>query len=121
MSDGPKTIVFPVSHPHLGGSTALFRTLLGVDPYIEEEYYVGFRPGGTRGGVEIGLDPDGHSKGLTGPVPYWKVEDIEAALQQLAGSGADRFQEARDVGGGRRIASVQDADGNVIGLMQDTA
>lgn len=115
MTDTMKTMIFPVAHPHLRRSTALFRALLGVDPYVEEEYYVGFRAGGQ----EIGLDPNGHSKGLTGPVGYWHVEDIGASLEALTDAGADEFQPVQDVGGGRKIAAVQDADGNVVGLLQE--
>jgi predicted enzyme related to lactoylglutathione lyase len=113
MTDGIKTIIFPVAH--LGQSKELFRVLLGVEPYVDEAYYVGFRAGGQ----EIGLDPNGHSKGMTAPIGYWPVEDIDASVKALTDAGADTFQEVQDVGGGRRIAAVQDADGNVIGLMQD--
>jgi predicted enzyme related to lactoylglutathione lyase len=117
MSEGVRTIIFPVAHPHLGRTRDLFRALLGVEPYIDEEYYVGFRAGGQ----EIGLDPNGHSKGMTGPVDYWHVEDVEASVATLTGAGAELFQEVQDVGGGKLIAAVQDADGNVIGLLQESA
>ena len=33
-------------------------------------------------------------------------------------AGAQEHQAVRDVGGGKLIASVRDADGNLIGLMQ---
>jgi predicted enzyme related to lactoylglutathione lyase len=33
-------------------------------------------------------------------------------------AGAQAQQEVKDVGGGKLIASVKDADGNVIGLIQ---
>lgn len=33
----------------------------------------------------------------------------------------DRLQDAQDVGGGRLIAFVKDADGNLVGLLQDPA
>ena len=35
-----------------------------------------------------------------------------------ADAGAEVQQEIKDVGGGKLIASVKDADGNVIGLIQ---
>ncbi|WP_314178224.1 VOC family protein [Streptomyces winkii] len=113
MTDGMKTVIFPVAH--LGQSKALFRELLGVEPYVDEAYYVGFRAGGQ----EIGLDPNGHSKGLTAPVGYWEVQDIDASVKALTDAGADVFQPVEHVGGGKRIAAVQDADGNVIGLVQE--
>jgi len=87
---------------------------LGIEPYVDETYYVGFRVGDQ----EIGLDPNGHSKGMTGPVGYRHDNDIKKSLQSLLDAGAQIQQEVKDVGAGRLIASVKDADGNVIGLIQ---
>lgn len=67
---------------------------------------------------EIGLDPHGHDQGMTGPVGHCHVEDIRKNLQLLLDAGAQAQQEVKDVGGGRLIASVRDADSNVIGLIQ---
>ena len=53
-----------------------------------------------------------------GPVGYWQVDDIGASLKVLVGAGAETVQEVKDVGGGKLVASVKDADGNVVGLMQ---
>jgi len=83
---------------------------LGVEPYVDEAYYVGFRVGD----LAIGLDPRGHNQGMTGPVGYWQVDDIKKNLQLVLGAGAQLRQEVRDVGGGKLIATVTDADGNVI-------
>ena len=55
---------------------------------------------------------------MTGPVAYWEVDDIEKSLTSLLTAGAEALQEVRDVGGGKLIASVKDADGNIMGLMQ---
>jgi predicted enzyme related to lactoylglutathione lyase len=55
---------------------------------------------------------------MTGPVGYWQVNDIKKRLQLLLDAGAQAQQEVKDVGGGKLIASVKDADGNIIGLMQ---
>jgi predicted enzyme related to lactoylglutathione lyase len=63
-------------------------------------------------------DPNGHHQGLTGPVGYLPVADIEQRLKELADAGATVQQPPRDVGGGKLIATVRDADGNVTGLMQ---
>ncbi|MFK4153619.1 VOC family protein [Streptomyces fungicidicus] len=113
MSDGLKTIVYPVKD--LAPAKALFRALLGVEPYADEPYYAGFRTG-TH---EIGLDPQGHAKGMTGPVPYWIVADIRRSLAELLKAGAEPLQDVQDVGGGTLIASVRDRDGNPVGLFQD--
>lgn len=69
-------------------------------------------------GQDIGLDPNGYAHGMTGPLAYWHVADIGATVHVLLDAGAEVQQEVRDVGGGRRIVSVKDADGNVIGLLQ---
>jgi predicted enzyme related to lactoylglutathione lyase len=112
MTSGLTTVIYPVKD--VAQATALYRTLLGVDPYVEQPYYVGFRVGDQ----EIGLDPNGHRQGLTGPVGYLPVADIEQRLKELTDAGATVQQPPRDVGGGRLIATVRDADGNVTGLMQ---
>jgi predicted enzyme related to lactoylglutathione lyase len=113
MTSGLTTVIYPVKD--LAQATALYRTLLGVTSYVEQPYYVGFRVGGQ----EIGLDPNGRAQGMTGPVGYLPVADIEQSLKELVDAGAQVQRPARDVGGGKLIATVQDADGNVTGLMQD--
>jgi hypothetical protein len=39
---------------------------------------------------------------------------------QLFGAGAEAQQTITDVGGGKLIAAVKDADGNIIGLVQSS-
>ena len=112
MTSGIRTIVFPVED--MTTAKTLFGALVGAAPYADEAYYVGFRIGDQ----EIGLDPNGHSQGLTGPVGYWHVEDIEKSLELLLDAGAQTQQAIRDVGGGKLVATVTDPDGNVIGLVQ---
>lgn len=60
----------------------------------------------------------GRPPGAPGPVGYWQVDDINAKVTALLDAGAHVQQEVKDVGGGKLIASVQDADGNTIGLIQ---
>ncbi|HEX6473022.1 MAG TPA: VOC family protein [Streptosporangiaceae bacterium] len=112
MSEGIKTIIFPVRD--LDSAKALYTALVGAEPYADAPYYVGFRIGDQ----EIGLDPNGHKSGMTGPIGYWEVDDIKATLQALLDRGAETLQEPRDVGGGKLIATVKDQDGNIIGLAQ---
>ena len=109
MDQGMRLLVFPVKD--LAKAKPLCRELLGVDPYADAPYYVGFR----TGDLEIGLDPRGQT---AGPLPYWEVDDIRRRLKELVGAGARQDQDVRDVGGGKLIATVKDADGNVIGLTQ---
>ncbi len=56
--------------------------------------------------------------GGTGPVGYYQVNDIQKSLQLLLDAGAQVQQEVQDVGGGKLIATIKDADSNIIGLIQ---
>ena len=112
MEQGFGVVIYPVSD--LAQAKTLYRTLLGVEPYTDEAYYVGFRVEDQ----EIGLDPNGHKQGITGPIGYFHVSDIKNSLQALLDAGAQVQQEVTDVGGGKLIAWVKDADSNIIGLLQ---
>ncbi|WP_369379435.1 VOC family protein [Streptomyces sp. cg36] len=112
MTEGLKTIIYPVKD--IDRAKAMFGGLLGVEPVMDEPYYVQY----NAAGQEIGLDPNGHGKGMTGPVPYWHVADINQTVAVLLDAGAESLQDVQDVGGGRLTATVRDADGNVIGLVQ---
>ncbi len=55
---------------------------------------------------------------MTGPAGYVHVNDIKKSLQLLLDAGAQVQQAVQDVGGGKLIATVKDADSNIIGLIQ---
>jgi predicted enzyme related to lactoylglutathione lyase len=112
MTSGIGTVIYPVTD--LARAKKLYAKLLGVAPYVDEAYYVGFRVGDQ----EIGLDPHGHSQGMTSPLSYLHVDDITERVRVLLDAGAVAQQPIRDVGGGKLIASVKDADGNITGLLQ---
>jgi hypothetical protein len=61
------------------------------------------------------------SSGMTGPIAYWHVDDINKSLEALFNAGAEADQAIQDVGGGTLIATVKDADGNATGLVQAPA
>lgn len=111
MTSGIRTFIYPVKD--LAKAKAVYGRLSGVKPDMDEAYYVAF----TVDGQHIGLDPNGH-KGMTGPVGYWHVDDVRKSLKALLDAGATVHQEVKDVGGGKLIASMKDADGNVIALTQ---
>jgi predicted enzyme related to lactoylglutathione lyase len=112
MNQGIRTVIYPVKD--IAQAKTLYSKLLEVEPSMDEAYYVGFRVGDQ----DIGLDPHGHNQGMTGPVGYFHVSDIQQSLQSLLDAGAQTQQKVKDVGGGKLIASVKDADGNIIGLLQ---
>jgi len=111
MTQGIKTFLYPVKDA--ARAKSFYSKLLGIEPHCHKPYYVGFKVGDQ----EIGLLPNGHSAGLTAPLGYIHVADIHKTLRSLLDSGAVLEQDAKNVGG-RLVASVKDADGNVIGLLQ---
>ena len=112
-TEGIKTVLHPVSD--LAKAKAVYAALLGIAPQADAPYYVGFDVEGQH----IGLVPSGGPQGMTSPVAYWHVPDIEAKLAEVTAAGATVQEPAHDVGGGRLVATFTDPDGNVLGLLQD--
>jgi predicted enzyme related to lactoylglutathione lyase len=120
MNQGVRTIIYPVKD--VTRAKTLFRKLLGVEPYTDQPYYVGFRLGDQEVGLvqeslatrQWGV-PNGHKAGMTA---FYHVENINQSLQSLLEAGAQIQQNTKDVGGGKLTAIVRDTDGNIIGLIQ---
>jgi predicted enzyme related to lactoylglutathione lyase len=112
-TEGIKTVLHPVSD--VARAKAVYAALLGMPPQVDDPYYVGFEAAGQQ----IGLVPGGGPQGMSTPVAYWHVPDIEAKLAEVIAAGATLKDRAHNVGGGRLVATVTDLDGNVLGLLQD--
>jgi predicted enzyme related to lactoylglutathione lyase len=110
-----KVVLYPVKDVEKAKAT--FVALFGIEPHVDSPYYVGF----SVDGAEIGLLPNGHDQGMSGPEPFYDVDDLEARLTALAAAGAAMVQEPTEVGGGMRVAKVRDTEGNLIGLRQPPA
>ena len=106
----PSLVVFGVAD--LAAATRFWTGLLGVEPYADSPYYVGYR----TGAVEIGLDPNAGEG--TSPVVYWNVGDLDARVDALVAAGATVRRPPSDVGGGRRVALLADLAGNPVGLRE---
>jgi predicted enzyme related to lactoylglutathione lyase len=113
MTEGIKTVLHPVSD--LAAAKPVYAALLGVPPQTDEAYYVGF----DAFGQHIGLVPGAGSQGMTAPVAYWHVPDIEAKLAEVTSAGATVKDAPHDGGWGRVVATFADPDGNVLGLIED--
>ena len=96
-----KTVLHPVSD--LAAAKAVYAALLGAAPQTDSSYYVGF----DVDGQQIGLVPGGGPQGMTSPVAYWHVPDIEAKLAEVTAAGATVKDPVRDVGGGRLVATYR--------------
>ena len=112
-TQGIKTVLHPVTD--VAAAKSVYTALLGIEPQADGPYYVGYDVEGQH----IGLVPGGGPQGMTSPVAYWHVGDIEAKLAEVTGAGATVTEPPRNVGGGRLVATFTDPDGNVLGLVQD--
>src|ERR1035438_4785652 len=99
MKTAIKVIVYTVKD--LPASKSLFSKYLGVEPYADSSYYVGFR----IGDLEVGLVPNAQGQG---PIGYVDVPDIKASLKTLTDAGATLQQDVKVVGGGLLVAELRD-------------
>ena len=114
MFAGLRTQFFYVTD--LDQAKAWWSARLGVAPYFDQPFYVGF----NVGGYELGLAPanpdDPKEKGS---VTYWGVTDIESAFRTLLDAGSTGHHPITDVGEGIRVAAVLDPMGNVVGIIEN--
>lgn len=109
MTNSIKTFLYPGKDA--AHAKSFYSKLLGIEPRCNEPYYVGFKVDDQ----EIGLVS---SAGLVAAIRYVHVADIQKTLQSMLDSGAKIEEEVKNVGGGKLVAAIKDADGNVIGLLQ---
>lgn len=110
---GLRTALYPVAD--INRARSWYASVLGFDPYFDEPFYVGFEVGG----FELGLIPADahHQPGAGGVTAYWGVDDADAAVARLLVQGATVHEAVQDVGGGIRLGTVRDPDGNVLGVI----
>ncbi|NOK57621.1 MAG: glyoxalase [Chloroflexi bacterium AL-W] len=108
MAKSINLLVYPAKD--IEKAKAFYSTFLGVNPYTDTPYYVGYK----LGDLEIGLDPNSE----VGPITYTDVEDIKVSLKEMTDVGAEIVQDVNQVAEGLLIAQVKDTNGNVIGLRQ---
>ena len=112
---GLRTVAYRVDD--LDAAKTWYSEALGIAPYFDEPYYVGF----NVGGFELGLHPPEEDApvGIGGATVYWGVDDIEAAVERLLALGATLHGEIQDVGEGILVASVVDPFGNLLGVIRN--
>jgi catechol 2,3-dioxygenase-like lactoylglutathione lyase family enzyme len=111
MFQGLRSVIYP--SPDLAAVKAWYTALLGQEPYFDQPFYVGF----NVGGYELGLDPDGDV--ALGPIAYWGVANADDAYATLLARGAAEHAAVHDVGDGIRMATLRDAGGNVLGIIEN--
>ncbi|HEX6124228.1 MAG TPA: VOC family protein, partial [Pyrinomonadaceae bacterium] len=101
MFQGLRTVIYHVDD--LERAKEWYAKALGVKPYFDQPFYVGF----NIGGFELGLDPDmtGVTKG-SNAIAYWGVKDAAASYKRLLDLGAKKHREVQEVGSNIKVATV---------------
>jgi len=105
---GLRTVIYP--SPDLDAAKAWWTGVLGVEPYFDEPFYVGYE----IGGYELGLLPDASGDGA---LTYWGVDDVAEAVRTAVAAGAVEHTPPSEVGGGIVTATVRTPQGAVLGLI----
>lgn len=110
---GLRTVVYQV--PDIRKAKEWYTKVLGVKPYFDENFYVGF----NVGGYELGLHPQEENIKTSGGgvTTYWGVEDVDKVFKNLISNGATAHEEPTNVGGEIVVASVRDPWGNLFGII----
>jgi predicted enzyme related to lactoylglutathione lyase len=114
---GLRTVIYRATD--LDKTKAWYSTVLGIAPYFDQPFYVGFNVGGYELGLDPNADDSGAPTGSGGAVAYWGVTDAQAAFDRLISFGATERSGVQDVGEGIRVATVTDPFGNVLGIIQN--
>jgi predicted enzyme related to lactoylglutathione lyase len=111
---GLRTVIYHVDD--IEKAKKWYSSVLGMEPYFDQQYYVGFKVGG----FELGLDPDIKlvTKGNS-VVGYWKVDNVESVLKHILKLGAKMNTDIQDVGEGIKLATVIDPFGNIFGIIEE--
>ena len=111
---GLRTCIYRV--PDLPAAAEWYSNALGIKPYFNEPFYVGF----NVGGFELGLHPQQNAVGCGENVEtYWGVDDIQVTFAQLLACGATAHEQPTNVGEEIWVAMLKDPWGNIIGIIQN--
>ena len=111
---GLRTVVVYVRTEQLEEAKKWYESIVGVAPYYDTPYYVGF----NVGGFELGIHPEGNP-GPGGVCAYWGTADVAVEVKRLVGLGAKLVSDTQDVGGGIKVATVADPFGNHFGVIEN--
>ncbi|MHB8380384.1 MAG: VOC family protein [Acidimicrobiales bacterium] len=106
---GLRTVIYPA--PDVEAMKLWWTEFLGMPPYFDEPFYVGFNPGGYELGLLSNADPG------SGALTYWGVDDVASAVAAALEVGASEHGPVTDVGDGIITATVRVPDGSIVGFI----
>ena len=109
---GLRSAIYPA--PDMTAARNWYSTLLGIEPYFDQPFYVGF----AVGGFELGLLPNA-TPGATGPQPLWGESNAGESFARLISLGATALQPVTEVGENIKVAYVLDPFGTRFGIIEN--
>jgi len=107
--EGLRTVIYP--SPDLDVAKAWWTELLGIEPYFDQPFYVGYEVAGYELGLLPTVDPS------DGALTYWGVADVATAFAAALALGATEHVPPAEVGGGIVTATVRAPQGAIVGLI----
>ncbi|NNN02038.1 MAG: VOC family protein [Acidimicrobiaceae bacterium] len=107
---GLRTVIYSVTD--VQSSRDWWKDFLGISPYFDEPFYIGFEVGG----FELGLMPS-ETPTSEGALTYWGVDDVASTVEEACRNGAWVHVEPSDVGGGIVTATVRLPDQAIVGFI----
>jgi len=108
---GLRTVIYP--SPDLEASKTWWTNLLGVDPYFDQPFYVGFNVAGYELGLLPTADPE------DGALVYWGVADVAEAVTESIAHGSAEHTPVADVGDDIVTATVRTPHGTIVGFISN--
>ena len=110
---GLRTIIYKV--PELEKAKEWYSKILGIAPYFDEPFYIGF----NIAGYELGLQPieENIAPVINNTISYWGVTNVETTYKQLLEHGAKPLEKPTNVGDNIIVAAVKDPWNNSFGII----
>lgn len=106
---GLRTLIYPTRN--LETDKAWWADALGIEPYFDQPFYVGF----NVGGYELGLDSNANM--AYGPRTYFGVDDVRAAVDHFVAHGCTIHEAITETGDDIVVATVKKPNGRLLGLI----
>jgi len=109
--EGLRTVIYPA--PDIHTARRWWANLLGVEPYFDQPFYVGFKLDGYELALMQSLSP------LDGALVYWGVSDVAHAVEVAIAAGSTEHTPVAEVGDGIVAATVRTPSGTILGLISN--